>query len=171
MRLVAVVALAAAASGAAVALARHGPHSSSAAPAAARVSPSAPVVVLGSAVHVDADMAGTSFLPLGMSPVDGHTLSAQHAYNAMLGSPSLAAPIPAGVRAYYGVLSAGSTLATARDLRVWGFAVESGCVYSLGPPASGEPTPSRPERCRHWEFVNARTGRDLGVITQEVLPD
>jgi hypothetical protein len=129
------------------------------------------VIVPGSAVHVDAGMAGTRFLPLGMAPVDGRTLSAQHAYNAMLSYPSLSAPIPAGVRAYYGVLTAGSTSAAASDLRVWGFAVESGCVYTRGPPASREPTPSRPVRCRHWEFVNARTGRDLGVITQEVLPD
>jgi hypothetical protein len=129
------------------------------------------VIVVGSAVHVDAGMVGTRFLPLGMAPVDGHTLSAQHAYNAMLSYPSLSAPIPAGVRAYYGLLTARSTTAAARDLRVWGFAVESGCLYTVGPRASRDPTPTRPVRCRHWEFVNARTGRDLGVITQEVLPD
>jgi hypothetical protein len=135
---------------------------------------SAPVdgteVVLGRSVHVESGVRGTRFLPLGPAPVDGRTLSAQHAYNAMLGSPSLAAPIPADLRAYYGVLTDTSPSPMAKNVRVWGFAVVSGCLGSLASPKSGEPTSPQPVRCRHWEFVNARTGLDLGVITQEVLP-
>jgi hypothetical protein len=128
-------------------------------------------VVQGRSVHVDTGVSRTTFLPLGSAPADGRTLSAQRAYNAMLQSPSLAAPIPAGVRTYYGLLTHRFTPPVAARVRVWGFAVESRCVFSDAPLASGEPTSSVPTRCRKWEFVNARTGHDLGVITQEVLPD
>ena len=127
-------------------------------------------VILGRAVHVESGVPGTRFLPLGSAPVDGRTLSAQHAYNAMLEYPSLSAPIPAGVRAYYGVLTDRSTSPAAKNVRVWGFAVESDCPNPSRSPETGEPAPLQPVRCRHWEFVNARTGLNLGVITQEVLP-
>src|SRR5262249_45356869 len=125
--------------------------------------------VIGRVVHVESEVAGTRFLPLGRAPADdGRTLSAQRAYNAMLESPSSSALIPAGVSAYYGVLSRRSSSPTVTHLRVLGFAVESGCVDRRSSSASDGPA-SPPTACRKWEFVNARTGHDLGVITQEVL--
>ena len=126
-------------------------------------------VVLGRTVHVEAGTPSTTFLPLGSPPRDGRTLSAPRAYNAMLMSPSLSTPIPADVMAYYGLLTHRFTSSRASHVRVWAFAVESGCVSVHGTPLADEPTPL-PSRCRKWEFVDARTGHDLGVITQEVLP-
>jgi hypothetical protein len=106
-------------------------------------------------------------MALGPQPDDGRTLSAQRAYNAMLSSPSLATPIPAGVHAYYGVLT-GAGGAAKGAVRVWAFTVESTCVLGSGalPP---DQTPAQRLRCRKWEFVDARSGVDLGVVTQQVL--
>lgn len=170
MGLVTSLVVLAAAAGGAVAIVRHD-HDSSPSARGPIDSRSFPPIAPGSVVHVETDVRTTRFLPLGPAPVDGRTLSAQHAYNAMLGSSSLSAPIPAEIHAYYGTLTDSSTSPMAIHLRVWGFAVRSGCVYTFVLPSAGQPTPSRPSRCRKWEFVNARTGRDLGVISQEVLPD
>jgi hypothetical protein len=57
------------------------------------------------------------------------------------------------------------------DRRVWAFAVESGCTSTGSPGSSDDPAATRPAHCRLWEFVDARTGHDLGVISEEVLPD
>ena len=47
----------------------------------------------------------TTFLPLGLGPQDGRTLSAQRAYNALVSDSPKLNPIPATVRPYYGVLT------------------------------------------------------------------
>jgi hypothetical protein len=125
-------------------------------------------VVPGQKIHVETYKARTTFVPLGPQPDDGRTLSAQRAYNAMLSSPSLATPIPAGIEAYYGVLT-GAEGASPGAVRVWAFTVDSGCALSSGAHAYDEPLPL-PHRCRTWEFVDARSGVDVGVMTQQVLP-
>jgi hypothetical protein len=173
MRLVAglslVLSLVVAVSAGAVALVWQG-DSSSPSSRSDSASPSVPPVLPGRPVHVDTAAVGTTFLPLGAAPVDGHTLSAQRAYNAMLRTPSFSALMPVGVRPYYGLLTHSFTSPVATRVRVWGFAVESSCVYAdTSPPRDS--TPPAGTRCRKWEFVNARTGHDLGVITQEVLPE
>ncbi|HEX4687715.1 MAG TPA: hypothetical protein VH228_13110 [Nocardioides sp.] len=131
----------------------------------------APEVVPGTAVFVQSGVPSTRFLPLGQQPDDGHTLSAQRAYNALVSDSAKLNPIPATVRPYYGVLRDASAAPVAVNVRVWGFAVESGCHDTGEAPASSVPSPSSPTHCRLWEFVDARTGRNLGVISQEVLPD
>ena len=113
----------------------------------------------GRVVHVETDVRSTTFLPLGAGPQDGGTLSAQRAYNLLVGGSPKLQLMPATVQPYYGVLSATGLVPRALDVRVWAFASESGCPNV----AAG--------RCRLWEFVDARTGRDLGVVTHEVLPD
>ena len=127
-------------------------------------------IVPGTIVHVESDVRATRFLPLGPAPEDGRTLSAQHAYNLLVSSSAKLSPIPATVHPYYGVLTDAAASPAAVDLRVWGFTVESGCLDRGGAPRSDPSTPSTVTRCRLWEFVNARTGHHLGVITQEVLP-
>lgn len=159
------------AGGGAVALARHDTAHSPPAPRAAtsshleRVTHTVPPVALGKMVYFGGPHdASTTFLPLGEQPQDGRTLSAQHAYDALVQKASKLSPIPATVRAYYGSLTDRNTSPMAVDTAVWGFAVVTGCVYTGVPPAHHS-------RCRQWEFVDARTGHDLGVIEQEVLPD
>ena len=139
-------------------------------PVPAQTTSGAPPIVPGTIVHVESGVRATRFLPLGAAPVDGHTLSAQHAYNLLVSSSAKLSPIPASVHPYYGVLTDAAASPVAVDLRVWGFAVESGCLDRDGSPRSDTSTPSTVTRCRLWEFVNARTGHHLGVITQEVLP-
>jgi hypothetical protein len=113
----------------------------------------------GRAVHVESGEPRTTFLPLGPGPHDGRTLSAQRAYNVLVGDSAKLQLMPATVQAYYGVLSAPDAVGGVGDVRVWAFVSESGC------------SDATTGRCRLWEFVDARTGRDLGVVTQEVLPD
>jgi len=128
-------------------------------------------VVVGSVVHVE---SGTTFLPLGSAPDDGRTLSQQGAFNALVQDESKLSPIPATVHGYYGLLTDAGTSPPAADREVWGFAVTKACVDSMPPVPPGQPMPTAapPERpCRYWEFVDARTGHDLGVVTQELLPD
>ena len=160
------------AGGGAVALARHDlPH----APAGAVVTApgdTVPAVAAGRTVHFDgSDDPSTTFLPLGEQPQDGHTLSAQHAFNALVQKGSKLSPIPVSVRAYYGSLTDRDASPMAAGTRVWGFAVVTGCVYAGGPAPPGSRPPVRPQHCRQWEFVDARTGHALGVVEQEVLPD
>jgi hypothetical protein len=143
-------------------------HRHSSAPSAGVPAKDVTAVVPGQTIHVASDLARTTFVPLGPQPDDGRTLSAQRAYNAMLSSPSLATPIPAGVGAYYGVLT-GAEGMTQGAVRVWAFAVESRCVLAFGALPPEEPLPPH-LRCRKWEFLDARSGDDLGVITQQVLP-
>jgi hypothetical protein len=153
-----------------VVLVVHGRHG--AGPTSTRRVPAADdtAVVPGRTVHVESGVPSTTFLPLGSAPKDGRTLSAQHAYNLLVsGSPKLI-PIPATVQAYYGVLTDAAP-AGAVNVRVWGFAVESGCARSGTPPASDAAAQPRRTHCRLWEFVDARTGHDLGMISQEVLPE
>lgn len=132
-----------------------------------------PVVTPGRYVYVESGERRTRFLPLGPGPLDGRTLSAQRAYNLLVSDSAKLQLIPATVRPYYGVLTDASASPIALHTRVWGFATISGCVVIGGAPAPGDPTPSPPpdQRCRIWEFVDATSGHDLGVITQEVLPD
>lgn len=113
----------------------------------------------GRLVHVESGVRSTRFLPLGAGPQDGRTLSAQRAYNLLVGASAKLQLMPATVRPYYGVLTAPEAVPGVVDTRVWAFASESGCSEAGA------------ARCRLWEFVDARTGRDLGVVTQEVLPD
>jgi hypothetical protein len=131
------------------------------------------VVMPGRYVYVESGEPRTKFLPLGPGPVDRGTLSAQRAYNLLVSDSAKLQLIPAAVQPYYGVLTDASASPMALHTLVWGFATVSGCVVTGGGPAPGHPTPSSPpaQRCRIWEFVNARSGHDLGVITQEVLPD
>jgi hypothetical protein len=124
--------------------------------------------VPGQKIHLATDTTRTTFVPLGPQPDDGRTLSAPRAYNAMLSSPSLATPIPAGITAYYGVLTSAEG-ASPGAVRVWAFTVDSRCELSSGARAFDAPLPL-PHRCRTWEFVDARSGVDVGVITQQVLP-
>jgi hypothetical protein len=128
-------------------------------------------VLPGRTVYVESGVPSTTFLPLGVGPQDGRTLSAQRAYNLLVSHSAKLQPIPATVRPYYGLLTDGSASPMATGVRVWAFAVESGCTYAGGAGPSPTATPSRPTRCRLWEFVNATTGHDLGVVSQEVLPD
>ena len=114
-------------------------------------------VVPGRVVHVDADARATTFLPLGAAPQDRSTLSAQRAYNLLVSDSAKLQLIPATVQPFYGVLT--DRGADAAAVRVWAFAAESRCAGGVD------------ARCRTWEFVNARTGHDLGVIAQEVLPE
>lgn len=170
--LVAALVVVAGAGGGAVALARHDlPH----APAGAVASTpgdTVPAVAAGRTVYFDgSDDPTTAFLPLGEMAQDGRTLSAQHAFNALVQVGSKLSPIPVSVRAYYGSLTDGDASPMAAGTRVWGFAVVTGCVYAGGPSPPGSPAPVRPAHCRQWEFVDARTGHDLGVTEQEVLPD
>jgi NAD(P)-dependent dehydrogenase (short-subunit alcohol dehydrogenase family) len=160
------------AGGGAVVWARHDLDVTRQDPPASSVPDGTPIVP-GTIVHVESDVRATTFLPLGSAPDDGRTLSGQHAYNALVQDASKLNPIPATVRAYYGVLTDARTSPPAVHLRVWAFAVTSGCVTSGGVPAPGDPTPSPPpqRQCRLWEFVNARSGQALGVMSQEVLPD
>ncbi len=132
-----------------------------------------PPVVPGRVVHVESGVATTTFLPLGLGPQDGRTLSAQRAYNALVSDSPKLNPIPATVRPYYGVLTDPAASPTAVNVRVWAFAVDSGCrgSDSGGPAASESRTRSGPTRCRLWEFVDARTGHHLGAISEEVLPN
>jgi hypothetical protein len=156
-----------AASGGAVAWAR---HETASPPQVVRPTPSATSVVPGRPVHLDEVDHTMTFLPVPRVPHGSGTVSAQHAYDALVDEPTKLNPIPATVNAYYGLLTDPSTTPVAAGLPVWGFAVEAGCVYSFGPPASTRPTrPPLAQRCRHWEFVDARTGRNLGVVEQEVL--
>jgi hypothetical protein len=127
-------------------------------------------LIAGSLVHLDQADPSLTFLPLLPGPRGARTWSAQHAYDALLATPTKLNPIPATVQAYYGLLNDASATPAAADLRVWGFAVESGCVYADEVRPHGMWAPTYPARCRHWEFVDARTGHDLGVIEQEVLP-
>jgi hypothetical protein len=123
-----------------------------------------PPVTLGQMVYFDGPHdASMTFLPLGAAPQDDRTLSAQHAYNALVETASKLSPIPATVQPYYGSLTDRDASPMAVDTAVWGFAVVTGCTYTGVPPAHHS-------RCRQWEFVGARTGHDLGVIEQEVLP-
>jgi len=136
-------------------------------------SPTAPdenvtTVTLGRTVHVESGVPSTRFLPLGSAPEDGRTLSAQHAYNLLVSSSSKLSPIPATVRPYYGLLTDVAASPKAVHVRVWGFTVLSSCHDTTSPGAS---TSSQPTQCRLWEFVDARTGRNLGMISREVLPD
>lgn len=163
MRLAAALVVLATAGGGTVALARHDWGSAPSRSGA----PVEPPVVPGRVVHVDSGVRMTTFLPLGRGPQDGRTLSAQHAYNALVLSASKLSPIPATVRAYYGVLAAPAAV----DVRVWGFAVASDCSPGAGSSPTGASTPAPPTRCRLWEFVDARTGHDVGGISREVLPD
>ena len=128
-------------------------------------------VLPGEMVHVESGRRSTRFLPLGSAPMDGRTFTAQHAYNMLVSSSPKLNPIPATVTPYYGVLTDASASPTALHVRVWGFAVVSDCRGTGGPSASGAPTSARPTRCRLWEFVDARTGRHVGVISEEVVPD
>jgi hypothetical protein len=133
--------------------------------------PDRTAVVAGSVVHVE---PGATFLPLGSPPDDGRTLSQQSAFNALVQDESKLSPIPATVRGYYGLLTDVGTSPPAAHREVWGFAVTKACVYSMPPVPPGQPMPTAapPERpCRYWEFVDARTGHELGVVTQELLPD
>lgn len=125
-------------------------------------------LVPGRYVYVEAGQPGTRFLPLGTAPQDGHTLSAQRAYNLLVAGSAKLQLIPAGIQPYYGVLDY-----WARPRRVWAFTTTGTCAISPGRPVPGDPTPSPQPvpRCRSWEFVNATTGHDLGILTQEVLPD
>ena len=133
--------------------------------------PSAPPVVAGTTVRLDDLDPTTTFLPLGTQPRRGARVSVQRAWNALVQDPSKLNPIPAAVHPYFGLLTDASATPV-RDLPVWGFAVETGCVHAGAPSGatSGAPTSPRHTRCRAWEFVDARTGRDLGVTEQEVLP-
>jgi hypothetical protein len=144
----ALVALAVGAAG--VAVLRHD-HQPSAPSAADRR------VVPGRVVHVETGVRSTTFLPLGPTSPGGATLSAQRAYNLLVSDSAKLQLIPATVQPYYGVLSDRVAGVGAAGVRVWAFAAESGC--------------SDGARCRTWEFVDARTGHDLGVVTREVLPD
>lgn len=128
-------------------------------------------ILPGRTVYVESGVPSTTFLPLGTGPQDGRTLSAQRAYNLLVSHSAKLQPIPATVRPYYGLLTDGSASPMATDVRVWAFAVESGCTYVGGVGSFPSATPSRPTRCRLWEFVNATTGHDLRVVSQEVLPD
>jgi hypothetical protein len=155
------------AAGGAVALARHELGQAPSRPVAG--APPSPSVVPGTTVYLDPEDRTATFLPLGLGPASGRLVSEQRAYNALVQDASKLSPIPATVRAYYGLLTDAETTPLAVDRRVWGFAVEAGCVDPGGP--SGRPSSATHAlRCRHWEFVDARTGRDLGVIEQEVLP-
>jgi hypothetical protein len=131
------------------------------------------MVTPGRYVYVESGERRTRFLPLGPGPLDGHTLSAQRAYNLLVSDSAKLQLIPATVRPYYGVLTDAAASPMALHTLVWGFATIGGCVVIGGVPEPGDPSPAPPpaQRCRIWEFVNARSGHDLGVITQEVLPD
>ena len=65
-------------------------------------------VVPGRTVYVDSGVPSTTFLPLGLGPQDGRTLSAQRAYNVLVSDSAKLNPIPATVRPYYGLLTDGS---------------------------------------------------------------
>jgi len=127
-------------------------------------------IVRGTLVQLDRGGHAITFLALGRAPQDGQTYSAQHAYDALLHTPSKLNPIPSTVQAYYGRLTDPIAMPVALGTRVWGFAVESRCVDASHRGGTRSSPSPRPRRCRHWEFVDARTGRDLGVIEQEVLP-
>jgi hypothetical protein len=159
------------AGGGAVALARHelGRTTSSRPLAGSPASPAAPPVVPGTTVYLDPEDRTMTFLPLGAGRGSARLVSEQRAYNVLVQDASKLSPIPATVRAYYGLLTDADTTPLAVDRRVWGFAVEAGCVHPGGRPGRRW-SASRPVKCRDWEFVDARTGRDLGVIEQEVLP-
>lgn len=125
-------------------------------------------VTLGRTVHVESGVPSTRFLPLGSAPDDGRTLSAQHAYDMLVSSSSKLNPIPATVRPYYGLLTATTASRKAMQVRVWGFTVLSPCPDTTSPERS---TSLQPTWCRLWEFVDARTGCNLGMISREVLPN
>jgi hypothetical protein len=127
-------------------------------------------VIPGRTVYVESGEPSTTFLPLGTGPRDGRSLSAQRAYDLLVSDTAKLQPIPATVVPYYGVLTDRNASPMAVDVRVWAFATESGCTYSDGAAPSEAVTASRPTHCRLWEFVDARTGHDLGVLSQEVLP-
>jgi hypothetical protein len=169
--LVAALTVVAAAGGGAVALARQalGPSTPAGPVAGSSSSPVASPIVAGTTVHLDPHDRTLTFLPLGLRPPSGAELSEQRAYDALVQDASKLSPIPPTVRAYYGLLTDPDTKPLAIDRRVWGFVVEAGCVDSGGRPGHRW-SATGPVRCRHWEFVDARTGRDLGVIEQEVLP-
>lgn len=146
-------------------------HTDDSAPAAHR-KPSVDVseVIPGRTLYVESGEPSTTFLPLGTGPLDGRSLSAQRAYNLLVSDSAKLQPIPATVVPYYGVLTDRNASPRAVDVRVWAFAIESGCTDALGTGPSDAVTTSRATDCRLWEFVNARTGHDLGVVSQEVLP-
>ena len=127
-------------------------------------------VVPGRVVHVESGVRTTTFLPLGLGPQDGRTLSGQRAYNALVSDSPKLNPIPATVRPYYGVLTDAAASPAADHVRVWGFAVDSGCRDGDDAVVSEDGAPSGASGCRLWEFVDARTGHHLGEISQEVLP-
>ena len=126
-----------------------------------------PGITLGRTVHVESGVPSTRFLPLGSAPDDGRTLSAQRAYNLLVSGSSKLSPIPATVRPYYGLLTEVAASKSAH-VRVWGFTVLSPCHDTTPAEAS---TTSQPTQCRLWEFVDARSGRTLGTVSREVLPD
>jgi hypothetical protein len=147
-------------------------HADDSAPAAHRVrTVDVSDVVPGRTVYVESGEPSTTFLPLGTGPLDGRSLSAQRAYNLLVSDSAKLQPIPATVVPYYGVLTDRNASPMAQDTRVWGFSTITGCMIVGGVAAPGDPTlpPYPPQRCRVWEFVNARSGHDLGVLTQEVL--
>ena len=172
MELIVAVVVLAGAGGGAVVLTRHDLGPSPSAAHARASTPAEPSVVPGRIIYLDANDAGMTFLPLGPRPPDDRTLSVQHAYDALLQMPSKLNPIPATVSAYYGSLTDVDASPMAVNTRVWGFAVVRGCLVTPAPPPPGSPTtsPGPPMQCRQWEFVDARTGHDLGVMEQEVLP-
>jgi hypothetical protein len=128
-------------------------------------------VVPGTVVHVDSGVRTTTFLPLGRAPQDGRTLSAQHAYNALVMDASKLSPIPATVRSYYGLLTDPSRSPRPVHVRVWGFAVDAGCDDATGRSAAAGPTDAPGAECRLWEFVDAWTGHHLGMLSRQVLSE
>ncbi len=151
---------------------RRAAHASAAPVAGA--SPDDTVVVTGSAVHVESGTRATTFLPLGAAPDDGQTLSEQRAFNALVADASKLTPIPATVRGYYGLLTDADASPPAVHVQVWAFAATSRCATSSGgaPKPEAAASSPRPQRqCRKWEFVDARSGHALGVVSREVLPD
>lgn len=154
----------------AVAVVVHHRHESER-PASRGTSAHVPAVVPGRTVHVETTVPSTRFLPLGSQPQDGRTISAQHAYNLLVSGSEKLNPIPATVQAYYGVLTDASRSPLPVNVRVWAFAVESRCADAARQPGSRAAGPMGGSHCRLWEFVNARTGHDLGGVSREILAD
>lgn len=129
-----------------------------------------------SPIHVQAGAPQYIFQP---ADVPGGTaaprFTAQRAYNTMHRRADQASgTIPASTTVRYGLLNEDDTIPSADRMPVWAFVLAGGCIRPdipvPAPASTAPPSPSEsPSRCVQWTFASAATGKDLGVVDQQII--